>query len=130
MAEKTTYAVVEQLKVQVINLIDDLLEICPDEKDILFVRLYFDCNIDQYKLMDGFERWVYPWKKEIKIKDERFFKENDHIFGPLPTEKVSYFKTKFEDGTFEAEDKEMIWKYFQIYIKLIKKYRKLNKKIS
>jgi len=115
-----------QLKVQVLNLIDDLLTIFPDEPDILLIRLYFENQVDPITLMNGFVKWVYPWKNHIKNRNEDFFKKNDHIFGPLPTDKVYYFKRRVEDGTLDKEDKDTMWKYFDLFIKLIDKYNKVK----
>ena len=118
--------VLYQLRDQVLNLLDDLLSICPNEPDILLVRLFFENQVDPETLMSGFITWVYPWKNYIKDHDERYFDENDHIFGPLPGDKVQYFKVKMKDGTFDEDDKETIWQYFEVFISLIEQYNKLK----
>jgi len=115
-----------QLSTQVLNLLDDLLCICPNEPDILLVRLFFENQVDPETLMKGFITWVYPWKNYIEEHNERYFEENDHIFGPLPSDKVEYFKIKMKDGTFDSDDKEVIWAYFEVFISLIEKYNKLK----
>ena len=118
--------VLNQLRDQVLNLLDDLLIICPDEPDILLVRLYFENQVDPEKLMKGFIKWVYPWKKYIQDHNEAYFEENDHIFGPLPAERVEHFKVKLKDGTFDEDDKETIWKYFDVFISLMDQYNKVK----
>ena len=118
--------VLSQLREQVLNLLDDLLGICPDEPDILLVRLFFENHVDPETLMKGFVKWVLPWKEYIVKHDERYFKENDHMFGPLPTDKVQYFKGKLTDGTLDSEDKEAIWQYFEVFVKLMEQYKKLS----
>lgn len=116
--------ILAQLRDQVLNLIDDLLAICPNESDILLVRLFFDNQVDPQTLMDGFIQWVYPWKDYIKEHNENYFEENEHIFGPLPADKVAHFKRKMKDGTFDEDDKETIWQYFEVYVSLIEQYKK------
>lgn len=118
--------VCEQLRDQVMNLLDDLLSICPNESDILMVRLFFENSVPSETLMKGFMKWVYPWKEYIERKDQRYFEENDHMFGPLPQDKVKYFKRKFQDGTFDKDDLETIWAYFSVFLKLMIKYDKLK----
>lgn len=118
--------ILDQLREQVLNLLDDLLTICPNEPDILIVRLFFENQIDCEELMKGFIKWVYPWKEFIVKHDEKFFRENDHMFGPLPTDKVKYFKVKYEDGTLTREDKDIMWAYFEVFISLIEQYNKLK----
>lgn len=116
--------VLVMLKEQVINLLDDLIQICPDESDLMLVRLYFQVQTGTEELMQDFIKWVYPWKRQIYEKDETFFRDNDHLFGSLPVDKVRKFKQKLQDGTFDAQDKETIWRYFQVFIKLIEQYNK------
>jgi hypothetical protein len=118
--------ILQQLKDQVLNLLDDLISICPKESDILFVRLYFENSMDSQELMDGFIKWVLPWKKQILSNDETFFTQNDHIFGPIPANKIGHFKTKFLDGTFDKSDKKVIFSYFVVFISLIEQYNKLK----
>lgn len=118
--------ILNQLKEQVLNLLDDLLNICPNETDLLLVRVYFETQVEPQVLMDGFIQWVYPWKEQIMHKDEKFFEENDHIFGPLPKGKVDYLKEKMRDGTIDKSDKEIMWQYFQVFISLIEQYRKVK----
>lgn len=118
--------VLGQLRDQVLNLLDDLLCICPNEPDILLVRLFFENQVDPETLMKGFVKWVYPWNDYIKEHNEMYFEENEHIFGPLPPDKVQYFKIKMKDGTFDSEDKETIWEYFEVFISLIEQYNKLK----
>jgi len=118
--------VLQQLHAQVLNLLDDLLSICPNEPDILLVRLYFENQVDPQTLMDGFIKWVLPWKDYIVRHDEKYFEENDHMFGPLPASKVEYFKVKMKDGTFDKDDKEAIWAYFDVFLSLMEQYNKVK----
>jgi hypothetical protein len=118
--------ILNQLKNQVLNLMDDLLTICPNEADLLLVRLYFENQVEPETLMKGFIKWIYPWKEYIVNRNEKYFEENEHIFGPLPSNKVSYFKKKYNDGTLNKNDKEIIWDYFDVFITLIEKYNKLK----
>ncbi len=116
--------VLEQLRDQVLNLLDDLLSICPNEPDVLLARLFFENQVIPETLMLGFVKWVYPCENYIKEHNEKYFEENKHIFGPLPVDKVKYFKDKMKDGTFDDDDKEIIWKYFEVFISLIEQYNK------
>jgi hypothetical protein len=121
-----TEKILYQLKSQVLNLLDDLLTIFPNEADLLLIRLFFENQIEPSKLMDGFIKWVYPWKEHILEHNEEFFEKNEHIFGPLPTDKIRYLKQKIHDGTIDNEDKQVMWRYFEIFIKLIDQYNKIK----
>jgi len=121
-----TTRVCEQLKIQVLNLIDDILIITPNEPDVILIRLFFENQVEPERLMNEFIKWVHPWKDFIKRRDEKFFQDNEHIFGPLPTDKLKYLKKRLNDGTLDPEDKDAIWKYFEVFISLMDKYKKLT----
>ena len=109
------------------NLLDDISITCPGEQDVLLVRLFFDNAINDADLMAGFITFVLPWKDKIMARDEAYFRDNDHMFGPLPYEKVQHFKRLYTNGTFTAQDKIVIWNYFLVFITLIEQVRKINK---
>ena len=115
-----------ELKDQLIRLLDDLIEICPNEPDILKIRFFFEHFTDSEKVMGEFVTWVLPWKTQIKNQDESYFDKNDHIFGPLPADKVQYFKKLYRSGILDNEDKKVIWDYLNVFIELSEKYRKLK----
>jgi hypothetical protein len=125
-SNQITEKILAQLKSQVLNLLDDLLIIYPNESDLLLIRLFFDNQISDKKLMEGFIKWVYPWKNHILTHNEEFFENNEHIFGPLPINKIHYLKDKLKDGTIDKEDKETMWRYFEVFIKLIDQYNKVK----
>ena|SRR3989304_8370085 len=116
---------ITQFKKQILNLINDLQEVFPEETDLLLINLFLDTAIDPKELIDGFEVWVYPWKPQIVKRDDKFFKENDHCFGPLPKNKVDKIRNMWFNGSFDESDKNTLWNYFEIYIKIIEKYKKL-----
>ena len=116
--------IAEELKTQMINLIDDLLEILPNEKDIFTVRVLFDAMMSPTKLIEGFIEYVLPWKEYITNRDETYFEKNDNIFGSLPAHKVQYFKTLYKNGVFGQEEKETIWQYFDVFVSLAETYKK------
>ena len=58
------------------------------------------------------------------FNDERYFEENEHIFGPLPPNKVVHFRELIKNGTFEQDDKDTIWDYFEVFVSLADKYKK------
>ena len=116
----------QELKTQILNLVDELIEILPNEKDILMARIYFDM-LDENRIIQGFLRHVVPQRNYIENKDERYFTDNDYIFGDLPKDKVRHFKEIYEkDNMISKDDKEVIWEYFQIFIKICDNYKKFE----
>lgn len=114
-----------QLKDQVINLLNDLMEIFPSDQKMLMARLYFENQVEANVLMKGFVKYVVPWKEKILVKDEKFFQENDHIFGDVESSNVSHFKNLYNSGNLSPDDKKILWSYFSVFISLVEKYKKM-----
>lgn len=118
--------ITKQLHAQVLNLMDDIITVCPNDSDILLVRIFFENNVSPELLMKEFIKWVYPWKENIVRRDLNFFFDNDHPFGPLPLNKVKEFRVRLKDGTFDENDVKAIWDYFDVFTSLVEKYNKVK----
>jgi len=116
--------ILNALKEQVLNLLNDLMEIFPEETDIMLTRLFFETQADPQLIMDGFIKWVYPWKEQILASNEEFFEKSERIFGPIPADKVTRFKKMWKDNLLSEDDKKIVWSYFNVYIKCIERYKK------
>lgn len=113
-----------QLKEQMLNLTDDLLEILPDERDIFAARMYFEFQ-SSMTIMEGFVKYVIPKRQYIIDRDERYFTENDTIFGKLPKNKVDHFKNLYLSGKIGDEEKQVIWDYFDVFLTLAENFEKV-----
>jgi len=115
-----------EFKTQVINFLNDIISIAPAEQDLVLLRIVFENRIDTEFVLNAFIEKMTPWKSYILSRNEDFFYNNDNIFGFIPTTKVSHFKRMFRDGTFNEEDKGVIWDYFNVFVSLADQYNKLK----
>ena len=113
---------------QIKNLITDLNKLYPDETDInLFNEKY---KIIRYAnpriIIENFIVYVYPYKEFIMNKNEKFFLEDNTPVDKEFTEndvsltKVINFKNLWLKTS--DENKDAIWKYFQVLIILAEKW--------
>lgn len=124
-AKITPQILYNELKDQVINLLDDLLEIFPSDVQMLAARLYFADQVDGEALIRGFVKYVLPWKEKITNRDEKYFEENEYIFGDIEPGKVKHFKYLIKSNAFTTDDKKILWDYFAVFISLAEKYKKI-----
>jgi hypothetical protein len=108
------------------NFINDLCNIFPQNRDIhlLKEKYYFAKDIDNKIIISYFVQYIYPHKQRIVDKNETFF-----IEGGGQEEVKESNGLKFRDNIknlwlneMSNENKEIIWKYFKIFIVLCKKY--------
>lgn len=104
------------------NFLDELQTILPDEKDIVIFKSQLDVTamINPHKILQSFILYVYPYKKYIMEKKEEFFLGNNiSLKKDYMTEAIhltDLWKTKLSN-----ENKEVVWKYFQVMIILSEK---------
>ena len=122
MTTTTKQEICEKLKSQVVQLIRDLMSILPNEENKLMMVFLFFQTCDSQNIMDEFKKWVHPWKVQISDRDMKFFFENDHVFGPLPSKQLEYMRQKLRDGTIDDDNKEILWDYFNVFVKLMDRY--------
>lgn len=116
----------QNLLKQIDNFIDDFSKIFPDKVEIqLFVQKYnLIRNVNSTLIIDYFIKYIYPNKTQIMNNDENFF-----ITGGGQEELKDNNGLKLRDtikklwvSETSNENKEIIWKYFKIFILLSEKY--------
>jgi hypothetical protein len=111
---------------QIDNFINELCTIFPKSTDILlFSKKYFMIKkINSNMVIEYFVSYIYPHKNKINDQDESFF-----IEGGGQNELKDNSGLKFRDNIktlwineMSDENKEIIWKYFKLFILLCEKY--------
>lgn len=117
---------------QVQNLIDDLKNLYPNEKDINLFREKFKLVkfANPRIIIENFIVYVYPYKEFIMNKNEKYFIEEDNSINrecdknEISLTKVINFKKLWEKTS--DKNKDAIWKYFQVLIILAERWFKEN----
>jgi len=112
-----------RFKRTIIQFIDDLIDTFPQESDLIIARVFFDDQIPIVSIANGFVVHVLPHKDMILRRNEKFFLENNNIFGMLDNGKVLHFKRLWTSSLLDKDDREVIWRYFDTFITLIDAYK-------
>jgi hypothetical protein len=111
---------------QIDNFIQELCTIFPRNGEILiFNEQYLVIRkANSNLIIEYFIQYVFPHKKRILEQDETFFLE-----GGGQEELKDTSKLKFRDnlknlwmGNMSQENKDIVWKYFKIFVILCEKY--------
>jgi len=125
-------SVKQTLLQQIDNFINELCTIFPKNNDILLFReKYILVKSANSKLViEYFIQFIYPLKKKIMDQDESFF-----LDGGGQEEIKDTSGLKFRDNIktlwvaeMSSENKEVVWKYFKIFVILCEKYIMENMK--
>ena len=106
------------------NLIDELLRILPGDKNIILFqeKYYLIKKVNSTLVINSFVKYVIPFKKEIMEKNENYFLNNG-TKEDLGEKKYKYsIDLKENWKTLDDQNKEIVWKYFQVLLVLTEKY--------
>jgi len=118
-----------KFKDSIISFLDELIEQFPDQGDIIIFRIFLKDQIDVNFLIQQFTKFVLPHKEIIQKRNEEFFLENDNIFGSaVGKNKILHFKKIWASDRLDKEDREQIWKWFDLFIRHSERYIELYKK--
>ncbi len=120
----STVDILQRLKRGIMQFIDDLIEIFPKETDLIIIRVFFEDQVPIGTIADSFISHVLPHKEMVAKRNEKFFLEDDNIFGMLDTGKVLHFKKLWQSKLLEEDDREVVWSYFDTFITLSEAYKK------
>ena len=114
------------LLTQIDNFINELCIIFQNNGEMLLFREKYNLvrGVNSNLIIEYFISYIYPFKKNIMNKEESFF-----LDGGGQEELKDKSGLKFRDSIktlwitqLSDENKEIIWKYFKIFILLCEKY--------
>lgn len=124
MSGPSVLSILERFKNGYMQFIDELLEIFPEETDLIIIRVFFEDQVPVALVADNFISHVLPHKEIITKRNENFFLENNHMFGMLDGGKVMHFKKLWTSERLDKDDKDAIWKWFDTFCILVSAYQK------
>jgi hypothetical protein len=130
------------LKGIVLEFLDSLHSSLPDEDDIFVLRIYYDLKKDPHSIMMDLIKQMMPQENHIKARDDTYFKTNGAIFADigkkdsddsktqkekdrLRQEKMYHFSRLWDTGAINDRSKESIWKFFDTFVAIVKRYQRL-----
>jgi hypothetical protein len=119
-----------QLKTQLVNFFDELIEQFPQEPDFIIFRIFLKDQIPITDVMNYILIKLLPLQELVKNKDENFFLNNNVLFEKFDetkSNKVNHFKKLWLSGSLDKEDKDTIWRWFASFIYLASKYMECKK---
>lgn len=117
-----------QLKTQLVNFLDELIDTFPNEPDFVIYRIFIKDQIPIVDIMNYIRFNLCPLSEMVRNRDENFFINYDVLFEKMRDEKkgkVNKFKKLWTSGEIAKDDKETIWRWFAAFIFLGNKYNEL-----
>lgn len=120
-----------QLRTQLVNFLDELIETFPNEPDFVIFRIFVKDQIPVIEIMNYITLKLCPLNDMVKARNEDFFLKQNILFEKFDEKKtstVNHFKNLWQSNMLDKENKEIIWKWFESFIYLGNKYTAIKKK--
>tara|TARA_B100001123_G_C14701421_1_gene785428 strand:+ start:144 stop:530 length:387 start_codon:yes stop_codon:yes gene_type:complete len=103
---------------QLIKFLDELIDQFPSESQFIIIRILVKDQILIEDVLGQFIKDILPEKNNIKQRKDTFFTDNKF----LKTKNGSLFKTVWECPQLDKEDREIIWKWIDLFVYLGEQY--------
>ena len=103
---------------QLIKFLDELIDQFPGESQFIIIRILVKDQILTENVLGQFIKDILPEKNNIKNRKDSFFTNNKF----LKTKNGSLFKTVWECSQLDKEDREIIWKWIDLFVYLGEQY--------
>ena len=117
-----------QLKTQLVNFLDELIEMFPNEGDFILYRINIKDRISIHEVMNYIVVKILPNQEHIKNKDASFFLQNTTLYEKIDSSTVSYYKKLWLSNKLDNNDREVMWKWVSSFVFLGNKYVDVKKR--
>ena len=117
----------EKFQKSLVTFFDELVEMFPNEKDFILIRILVKDQIPSTQIMSYFE--MIMLNKEITSSIER--RDDEFILSNVLFSKISksdVFKNLWQTR-LDNDDKKMIWDWVNMFKSITTKYMKLNNRL-
>lgn len=115
-----------EFKTQIVTFFDELIEQVPEEGDLVVARILLKDQLPIIDVMNHFIQEILPLKDLVVSRNEEFFLKNNILFDEFDKNRVNHFKKIWRSERLDQSDKDAIWDWFRIFIKIAEKYQKLK----
>lgn len=132
MATLSTFEILSIYKSNTLKFLDSIIELFPEESDIIVMRILFENQIPIDTSMKVFSKRLFtPVETDngvivpadmIKIKNDKFFLHNSILFSGVEETKIIRWKQLWQSKRLDSSDREAIWKWFKLFRELSEMY--------
>ena len=116
--------ILTEFKKNLVKFLDELIDQFPDEGDFVIFRVLVNDQLPTQEIMNHFITTILPHKAIIKARDDKVFTEMNILYFGMDKSKAGAMKRIWRSPRIDAQDREVIWKWFESFIFLVEKYQK------
>lgn len=113
--------ILNSFKMQLLNFLDELISQYPSQSEFVVMRIFVKDQIPIQSLVDKFIKNILPHENLVKTRNDSLFKIAQLVEYPT---KPDFFRDFWFSNILQDDDKEIIWKWMDVFILLVKKINK------
>lgn len=115
--------ILRHYKNTLIEFLDELIDMFPSEEDLIIIRFFLNDQVPIEDVVKHTYTHLVPLKPLIQSRDDKFFLENQVLFQDINDDnKVNHFKKLWLNPSITSEDREIMWRWFELLVALAEKY--------
>ena len=120
--------ILDKFQKSLVSFFDELIEMFPNEKEFILLRILVKDQIPSTQIMSYFEQLLENEEivRSIELKNDQFFLDNV-LFSKF--NKSDIFKNLWKNR-LDNDDKQMIWSWIDSFMKMTKNYASLKKYLT
>jgi hypothetical protein len=124
--EEKKLQIMMEFRNQLVTFLDELIEQFPQEGDFVIIRIFIKDQIPVCDVIGRFIRDLLPLREQVKAKNQDFFLQNSILYtgASLANDKVNHFKDLWLSNQLDDNDRDIIWKWMDLFITIAYKYHK------
>jgi hypothetical protein len=124
--EEKKLQIMFEFRNQLVTFLDELIEQFPQEGDFVIIRIFIKDQIPVADVIGRFIRDLLPLREQVRSKDEQFFLQNSILYtgASLASDKINHFKDLWLSKQLDNNDRDIIWKWMDLFIAISHKYYK------
>lgn len=123
--------ILQLFKSNVLKFFDSIIEMFPDESDLIVYRILFESQIPIDDSLRLFASRILPVQQMIKDRNDKFFFDNPTLFtSSQNSDKIIKWKHMWQSKNLNNNDRNMIWKWIDLFVALAQKYDSCEHKLQ
>lgn len=124
MSKLSNHEILQIFRDKFIEFLDCILELFPEDKNILLVRTVFNQGYPVKNAMTILKTNITPLKDTIRRRDDSFFLTNQSasLFSGISSDNVIKWREIWTSERLDQEDKDCIWDWITLFLNLSEKY--------
>jgi hypothetical protein len=118
--------ILKQFRKSLISFLDELIGQFPSEGDLIMFRIFLKDRIPIVNIMNFYVLKILPFEKLVKERNEDFFLNHCSLLDNMNMDKQSKvykFKKLWRSNTLDEDDRQIIWKWFDSFMFMARKYQ-------